>query len=186
MPMSTAPRSAFANRVAVWRDKGCSGSRGSCGVSGALRLRAAAESTGMTTMSTMTGIAGPTISKNPTTNAMHSDEASSTSAKRPPSPDSSSIQHKNSTAEPVPVMTALRPSTSMPTGVVGSENGVSTLPALIMMADPSTIERLPLTRSRRTMTETNSMVTTMATSDMIRLTYSEPRTSDEKPYGTML
>lgn len=83
-------------------------------------------------------------------------------------------------------MTALRPSTSMPTGVVGSENGVSTLPALIMMADPSTMERLPLTRSRRTMTETNSMVTTMATSDMIRLTYSEPRTSDEKPYGTML
>ena len=140
----------------------------------------------MVTMSAITGTAGPTISTSPTAIAAHSDAASSTSAKRPPSPDSNSIQHRNSTAEPVPVMTALKPSTSMPAGVVGSENGVSTLPTLIMMAEPSTMERLALTRSRRTMTATNSMVTTMATSEMSRLVYSEPRTSDEKPYGTML
>ena len=70
--------------------------------------------------------------------------------------------------------------------MVGSENGVITLPTLIMMADPSTMERLALTRSRRTMTATNSMVTTMATSDMSKLVYNDPRTSDENPYGTML
>lgn len=119
-------------------------------------------------------------------NAMHNEAASSTSAKRPPNPASNSTHHRNSTAEPVPVITALRPNTNMPAGVVGSENGVSTVPTAIMMAAPNTMERLEPTRSRRTITATNNMVTTMATSDMNKLVYSEPRTSAEKPYGTML
>ena len=74
----------------------------------------------------------------------------------------------------------------MPAGVVGSENGASTVPALIMKAAPPTMERLAPTRSRRTITATNSMVTTMATSEMSRPMYSDPRTSEEKRYGTML
>src|SRR5699024_3437982 len=139
-----------------------------------------------TTTDATTGTVGPAISTEPAANAAHSDPASSTSATRPPKPDSSSIQHKNSTADPVPVITALRPSASMPAGVVGSENGASTDPALIMKAAPPTMERLAPTRSRRTITATNSMVTTMATSEMSRPMYNDPRTSEEKRYGTML
>ena len=135
----------------------------------------------MTAMSPMTTTDGPAMSTNPITNEAHRDEANSTSARRPPSPDSSSIQHRNSTAEPVPVMTALKLRASMPMGVARSENGVSTAPALIMKAAPATTERLAPTRSRRTMTATKSMVTTMATSEMSRLAYSVPRTSEENP-----
>ena len=79
------------------------------------------------------------------------------------------------------------PKMSMPYVVLRSEKGVSRLPTQVTAAATATMVRLPAMLScPRMITDTNSSVTTIAHSDMNKVVYSEPRTSDEYRYGTML
>ena len=89
-------------------------------------------------MATSAASGGTIVNANAITNAAHMAHDISMRARRPPPPENTSIQARKSTAELVPVMMLLMPSMSMPVVVVRSENMVSTLPAHMMSAAPTT------------------------------------------------
>ena len=115
--------------------------------------------------------AGRMHRKNPRMNATHDPTASSTKATRPPMPKKRSPQQTNRAAEPEPVSTLLNTRAPMPTELSVSPKAARMLPSAMAPAAPHKMKRLSESRSvRPKATATNSMVTTMVTSDSVSST----------------